>query len=117
MKKLWLIRSVMLFLMLLLTTSCAGPIVKDSLGDFDNFNKIDYSSYGIMDPKFDDQAAYIKKFTEVFETADLNSITMVIMEVPCCGGMRMIVKEALKQAGRDIPVEEVVVSARGEIKD
>jgi hypothetical protein len=42
---------------------------------------------------------------------------MAIMEVPCCGGMRMIIREALKQAGQDIPVEEVVVSARGEIKE
>ena len=68
-------------------------------------------------PKFDDVNGYVQKFTEVFQKAKPKSIKLAIMEVPCCGGMRMIVKEALKQAGMDIPLEEVVVSARGEIKD
>ncbi|MCK4837774.1 MAG: 4Fe-4S ferredoxin, partial [Desulfobulbaceae bacterium] len=49
-------------------------------------------------PKFDDQDSYVKKFKEVFETADLKSITMLIMEVPCCGTMRGIIAEALKQS-------------------
>ncbi len=68
-------------------------------------------------PKFDDVNGYVQKFVEVFQKAKPKSIKLAIMEVPCCGGMRMIVKEALKQAGQDIPVEEVVVTARGEIKD
>ena len=66
-------------------------------------------------PKFDDQQAYVQKFKEVFETADLNSITMLIMEVPCCGTMRGIISEALKQSGKDIKVDEAVISVRGEI--
>ena len=68
-------------------------------------------------PKFDDVNGYVKKFVEVFQEAKPKSIKLAIMEVPCCSGMRMIVKEALKQAGQDIPIEEVVVTARGEIKD
>jgi Fe-S-cluster-containing hydrogenase component 2 len=67
-------------------------------------------------PKFDDANGYVQKFVEVFQKAKPKSIKLAIMEVPCCGGMRMIVKEALKQASIDIPLEEVVVSARGEIK-
>ena len=67
-------------------------------------------------PKFDDVNGYIQKFVEVFREAKPRSIKLAIMEVPCCGGMRMIVKEALKQAGQDIPMEEVVVTARGEVK-
>ena len=67
-------------------------------------------------PKFDDVNGYVQKFIEVFQKANPKSIKLAIMEVPCCGGMRIIVKEALKQAGMDIPLEEVVVSARGEIK-
>ena len=67
-------------------------------------------------PKFDDVNGYVQKFVEVFQKAKPKSIKLAIMEVPCCGGMRMIVKEALKQAGMDIPLEEVVVTARGEIK-
>lgn len=68
-------------------------------------------------PKFDDVNGYIQKFVEVFQAAKPKSIKLAIMEVPCCAGMRMIVREALKQAGQDIPVEEVVVGARGEIKE
>jgi Pyruvate/2-oxoacid:ferredoxin oxidoreductase delta subunit len=67
-------------------------------------------------PKFDDVNGYVQKFVEVFKNAKPRSIKLAIMEVPCCGGMRMIVKEALKQAGQDIPVEEVIVTARGEMK-
>lgn len=68
-------------------------------------------------PKFDDVNGYVQKFVDVFQTAKPKSIKLAIMEVPCCGGMRMIVKEALKQAGMDIPLEEVVITARGEIKE
>jgi NAD-dependent dihydropyrimidine dehydrogenase PreA subunit len=67
-------------------------------------------------PKFDDVNGYIQKFVEVFQEAKPKSIKLAIMEVPCCAGMRMIVKEALKQTGQDIPMEEVIVGARGEIK-
>lgn len=67
-------------------------------------------------PKFDDVNGYIEKFVEVFQEAKPKSIKLAIMEVPCCAGMRMIVKEALKRASISIPVEEVIVGARGEIK-
>ena len=67
-------------------------------------------------PKFDDVNGYVQKFIEVFQKAKPKSIKLAIMEVPCCGGMRMIVKEALKQAGMDIPLDQVIVTARGEIK-
>ena len=66
-------------------------------------------------PKFDDQAGYIQKFKEVFETAELKSITLLIMEVPCCGTMRGIIAEALKQSGKDIEVKEAVISVNGEL--
>jgi len=64
-------------------------------------------------PKFDDVEGYVAKFTEIFATVPLRSITVAIMEVPCCAQMRHIVLEALKNAKRDIPVDEVVVSTRG----
>lgn len=67
-------------------------------------------------PKFDDVNGYVQKFVEVFQEAEPKSIKLAIMEVPCCAGMRKIVEEALKQAGQNIPLEEVIVTARGEIK-
>ena len=66
-------------------------------------------------PKFDDVQDYIDKFAEIFKTADIKSITTVIIEVPCCSGLSMIVKKGLEKAGKNIPIEEVVISARGKI--
>lgn len=65
-------------------------------------------------PKFDDVESAIQKFTEIFTSAGIKSITMAIMEVPCCGNMRHIVSQALSRSGQDIPVTEVIISARGE---
>lgn len=65
-------------------------------------------------PKFDEVESAIQKFTEIFAVAGIKSITMAIMEVPCCGNMRHIVSQALARSGQDIPVQEVVISARGE---
>lgn len=66
-------------------------------------------------PKFDDQQSYIDKFTDIFRTASIKSISSLIMEVPCCGSMQGIINEALKRAGRDFPVKEHVISVRGEL--
>lgn len=66
-------------------------------------------------PKFDETDSYVQKFAEIFATAQLRSITVAIMEVPCCANMRAIIRRAMEQAGREIPVTELVISARGEI--
>lgn len=66
-------------------------------------------------PKFDDAQEYIDKFAEIFKTADIKSITTVVVEVPCCSGLAGIVKKGLEAAGKKIPMEEVVVSTRGGI--
>jgi ferredoxin len=66
-------------------------------------------------PKFDDVEGYIAKFTEIFKNAGINSITTVVMEVPCCSGLPLIVKKALEASGKEIPLEEVVISMRGDV--
>ena len=66
-------------------------------------------------PKFDDVQEYIDKFVEIFKTANIKSITVPIMEVPCCSGLPMILKKAMEEAKKEIPVELVVISARGEV--
>ncbi|WAC07832.1 MAG: 4Fe-4S binding protein [Thermodesulfobacteriota bacterium] len=66
-------------------------------------------------PKFDDVEAYIQKFTEIFKTADVKSITVVVMEVPCCQGLPFIVHKGLELANKKIPFEKVIISAQGEI--
>lgn len=66
-------------------------------------------------PKFDDVPAYVEKFTQIFRNNALRRITILAMEVPCCQGLPAIVRKALDQSGREIPLEVVVVSLRGKI--
>jgi NAD-dependent dihydropyrimidine dehydrogenase PreA subunit len=66
-------------------------------------------------PKFDDVEGYIQKFADIFRTADLNSVSVVVMEVPCCQGLPIIVERGMEAAGKKVPMEKVVISARGEV--
>ncbi|MDD3471450.1 MAG: 4Fe-4S ferredoxin [Syntrophaceae bacterium] len=66
-------------------------------------------------PKFDDARAYIEKFAEIFEKANIKSVTVAIMEVPCCSGLPEIIKYGMKMAGKQIPLEKIIISSRGEI--
>ncbi|MDQ7781802.1 MAG: 4Fe-4S dicluster domain-containing protein [Desulfomonilaceae bacterium] len=66
-------------------------------------------------PKFDDTQAYVEKFAGIFAHASIRSVTVVVMEVPCCGGLPYIVKRGMETAGRSVPMEQVIVSTRGEI--
>ncbi|HET6515852.1 MAG TPA: 4Fe-4S dicluster domain-containing protein [Thermodesulfovibrionales bacterium] len=66
-------------------------------------------------PKLDDSKYYYEKLTELFKVNSVKSITILRMEVPCCGGLAYLVKEALKASGKDIPYKEVVVGIKGEI--
>jgi Pyruvate/2-oxoacid:ferredoxin oxidoreductase delta subunit len=66
-------------------------------------------------PKFDDAEGYVAKFKDIFKTAAIRSITILIMEVPCCQSMKNIVRAALDQSGKKIDAEVVTLSARGEV--
>ncbi|MCP4756191.1 MAG: 4Fe-4S ferredoxin [Proteobacteria bacterium] len=63
-------------------------------------------------PKLDDGQSYVEKFADIFRTAGIKSLTVAIMEVPCCSGLPMIVKKALEVSGMDIPLEEVTIGIR-----
>ncbi len=65
-------------------------------------------------PKFDDADSYIQRFAEIIETCNLKSLTILIVEVPCCSAMNVIIKKAMDQAGKKVPVEQITVSTRGE---
>lgn len=66
-------------------------------------------------PKFDDLNEYREKFIQIFKNVNIKSITTVSMEVPCCSGLPAVVKEALNETGSSIPLEEIVISIRGEL--
>ncbi len=67
-------------------------------------------------PKFDNPKEYILKFREIFQSAQVNSVTAIIMEVPCCSQMIAILREAMKASGMELPLRVIVVGTQGEIK-
>lgn len=67
-------------------------------------------------PKLDD-ADYADKLTEILANNDIKSVTVVRMEVPCCGGIEYAVKTALQRSGKMIPWQVVTLSTDGEILD
>lgn len=67
-------------------------------------------------PKLDDgQETYINKITRLINEANVNTITVLIMQVPCCGGLLQIAKIASSQASRKVPLKLLVVSIEGEV--
>ena len=66
-------------------------------------------------PKFDDVQEYVQKFADIFKTAGIKSITVAVMEVPCCSGLPVIVKKGMEAANKKIPMKEIILSLRGKI--
>ena len=65
-------------------------------------------------PKLD-AIDYSEKLTEIFCNNDIRSISVVRMEVPCCGGMTYAVQKAIANSGKDIPCKVTVLSINGDI--
>ncbi len=66
-------------------------------------------------PKLDNSMEYVTKFAEIFSGNSIASLTCLRMEVPCCGGMTAILKEALNRSGRQIPFREVTLGVKGDV--
>ena len=67
-------------------------------------------------PKLDsDIESYIEKLSAIFSTQDIKSVTIVHMEVPCCGGVEVIVTEALGRAGKTMAIKDYTISIDGSI--
>ena len=67
-------------------------------------------------PKLD-PVDYSEKLTEILRENDIKSVTIVRMEVPCCGGLEMAAKKALQVSGEFIPWQVVTISLDGRIID
>ena len=65
-------------------------------------------------PKLD-SVDYSEKLTEIIRNNDIQSVTIVRMEVPCCGGLEMAAKKALQASGKFIPWQVVTISIDGTI--
>lgn len=65
-------------------------------------------------PKLDD-TDYSEKLAAILKENDVRDVTLVRMEVPCCGGLEHALKLAIRKSGKDIPYAAVTLSVRGEI--
>ena len=67
-------------------------------------------------PKLDRTEGYVEKLTEIFRNPSIPKVRVVRMEVPCCGGLTAMVREASAACGRDdLMVEEVTIGLEGDV--
>ena len=96
---------------LLLASDCSSF----SHGSFHN-TFLKNKSLAIACPKLDSNTqSYIEKLTQMIDESKLNTITVLMMEVPCCGGLIQMAKLARERAKRAIPLKAMVMSLRGDI--
>ncbi len=73
-------------------------------------------SIAIACPKLDsNKESYIQKLSAMIVDSRINSLTVVMMEVPCCGGLLQMAQTARSNSGRNIPVKQAIVSIKGEV--
>ena len=93
----------------------AADCVAYALGDF--HSKWLYGkSLAIACPKLDTgMDSYVAKIKDLIDDARINTLTVMMMQVPCCGGLMQMVKRAASFAERKVPVKSVIVGVEGEI--
>lgn len=93
----------------------AADCVAFTMGNFHS-RFLKGKSLAIACPKLDSNTGiYIEKITRMIDEAQVNTFTVMIMEVPCCGGLLQMVMNAAKAASRKVPVKAITVNLRGEI--
>ncbi|MCX6296902.1 MAG: 4Fe-4S binding protein [Bacteroidetes bacterium] len=94
----------------------AADCVAFASGDFHR-EHLKGRSVAIACPKLDSHLeVYVDKLTSMINDANINTITVMIMEVPCCGGLLQMAMAAVQRASRKIPVKMIKVGIQGEIK-
>ena len=95
----------------LLTADC----VAYAMGSY-HAQQLKGKALAIACPKLDDaQEAYEEKVRAWIDDAQINTLTVMTMQVPCCGGLLAMASRAAGRATRKVPIKSVVVSLQGEI--
>ncbi len=95
----------------LLSADCVAYAIGDFHKDYLKGNRI-----AIACPKLDQGGeAYLKKLTAMIDQGKINSLTVMIMEVPCCMGLYQLARQAVSNAKREIPLRKKVVGIKGNI--
>lgn len=73
-------------------------------------------SLAIACPKLDEgQEIYLEKLTALIDQAEINTLTVMIMEVPCCSGLLRLAQAAAAKAKRKVPIKCIQISLQGEV--
>ncbi len=73
-------------------------------------------SIAIACPKLDQgKEAYIEKIKTLIDSAKINTLTVAIMEVPCCSGLLALAQEGARRASRKVPIKYVVIGVKGDL--
>lgn len=93
----------------------AADCVPFAMGSFHE-DYLKDKALAIACPKLDQgQDIYVEKLKAWFEEAKINTLTVMIMQVPCCNGLVGLTIKALQESTRKVPVKYTVVSLRGEV--
>ena len=93
----------------------AADCVPFAMGNFHN-DFLKGKALAIACPKLDaGQEAYVEKIRAWYEEAKINTLTVMIMQVPCCRGLLAAAVQALQGSKRKVPIRCVVVSLQGEV--
>ncbi|MCL5966221.1 MAG: 4Fe-4S ferredoxin [Deltaproteobacteria bacterium] len=93
----------------------AADCVPFAMGNFHG-EYLKGKSLAIACPKLDEgQDAYKEKLKALYDEAKINTLTVIIMQVPCCRGLLGLALDARKESRRKVPVRSVVVSLQGDV--
>ena len=86
-----------------------------AMGDFHS-SHLRGKSLAIACPKLDQShESYIEKLRLMIDESEINTLTVLMMEVPCCSGLLQMAQLAAEQAQRKVPIKKIIVSIEGEI--
>lgn len=95
----------------LLSADCVAYAVGNFHSDY-----LKGKALAIACPKLDaEQDIYVEKIKSLIEDAKINTLTVMIMQVPCCSGLLHLAKEAAQNASRKVPIKYMVLGMQGEI--
>jgi NAD-dependent dihydropyrimidine dehydrogenase PreA subunit len=96
---------------LLLVADCVAYAVGDFHKDY-----LQGNSLAIACPKLDSNLeSYLEKLISLIDEAQIKSLTVMTMEVPCCRGLLALAQQAMSQASRKIPIKSIIVGIKGTI--
>lgn len=95
----------------------AADCVAFSTGDFHS-RHLKGKTLAIACPKLDsNKESYVEKITALIDHAQIDTLTVMRMEVPCCGGLLQLARLAMERATRKVPIKMITIGIQGEILD